>query len=73
MLNPRLHHEAKAGSLLAIVELKWLLAGHGLYVHVERLQNDPEYARRVLDAAAALPGAALHGAIERVRLALQPV
>jgi hypothetical protein len=43
---------ADTGCLLEIVELKWLLAGHGLRIHVEQLLQDPEYARRTLDCAA---------------------
>jgi len=41
----------KTMALVEIVELKWLLAGMGLRLHVERLQSDPEYARRVLEVA----------------------
>ncbi len=61
-------------ALVEIVELKWLLAGEGLHLHVERLQNDPEYARRILALAAASPNQALRAAAERVRqgLALDP-
>ena len=39
--------------LVEIIELKWLLAGEGIHIHVERLQNDPAYACRALDTAAA--------------------
>ena len=56
--------------LVEIIELKWLLRGHGVHVHVERLQSDPEYARQTLDAAAAMPNAALRSAAERLRLCL---
>lgn len=52
--------------LVAIIELKWLLTGHGIHVHVEQLQNDPEYARRLLDRAAATPNAALREAAARL-------
>jgi hypothetical protein len=37
--------------LVDIVRLKWMLAGEGLHVHVERLQNDPGYAHECLCAA----------------------
>ncbi len=37
--------------LVDIVELKWMLAGEGLHVHVEKLQSDPGYARECLLAA----------------------
>jgi hypothetical protein len=35
-----------------IVGLKWLMAGEGVHVHVERLQADPAYARECLARAA---------------------
>ncbi|KPF60841.1 hypothetical protein D621_01810 [beta proteobacterium AAP51] len=56
--------------LVEIIELKWLLRGHGVHVHVERLQSDREYARETLDAAAALPNAALRAAAQRLRVCL---
>lgn len=54
-------------ALVEIVELKWLLAGEGLHLHVERLQSDPEYARRILDLAATSKNPALRLAAARVR------
>ncbi len=45
--------------LVKIIELKWLLAGEGIHIHVERLQKDTAYARRALDEAAASPSPAL--------------
>ncbi len=60
-----------AGCLVEIVELKWLLRGYGVDVHVERLQSDAEYARRTLDHAAATPNAALREAAVRLRRCLQ--
>jgi hypothetical protein len=63
-VNPR--HTATT-CLVEIVELKWLLTGHGVHLHVERLQTDPEYARRTLDRADALPNAALQRAALRLR------
>lgn len=56
--------------LVQIVELKWLLAGHGVHLHVERLQTDAGYARATLDRAAATPSAALRAAAARLRQAL---
>lgn len=53
--------------LVAIIELKWLLRGHGVDVHVERLQGDAEYARRMLDHADAMPNKALREAAARLR------
>jgi hypothetical protein len=43
--------EQSALRLVDIVELKWMLAGEGVHVHVERLQSDPDYARECLMAA----------------------
>ena len=43
--------ERDALRLVDIVELKWMLAGEGLHVHVEKLQSDPGYARECLLAA----------------------
>lgn len=43
--------EHAALTLVEIVELKWMLAGEGLHVHVEKLQSDPGYARECLLAA----------------------
>lgn len=56
--------------LVEIIELKWLLRGHGVDVHVERLQSDAEYARRMLDHAAATPNKALRETAARLRLCL---
>ena len=67
-MNTLVH--APSAHLVEIVELKWLLRGHGIHVHVERLQSDPEYARRTLDAAAAAPSAALREAAARLRRCL---
>lgn len=58
---------ASALLLVEIIELKWLLAGHGIRLHVERLQTDPEYARRLLAQALVTPNAALRAAAERLR------
>jgi hypothetical protein len=54
-------------ALVEIVELKWLLAGEGLRLHVERLQSDPEYARRILAAAETSKNEALRAVAVRVR------
>lgn len=56
--------------LVEIIELKWLLRGYGVDVHVERLQSDAEYARRTLDHAASTPNAALREAASRLRRCL---
>jgi hypothetical protein len=43
--------QKNALQLVDIVDLKWMLAGEGLHVHVERLQSDPGYAHECLLAA----------------------
>jgi hypothetical protein len=57
--------------LVDIVDFKWLMAGAGHHVHVERLQQDPEYAARCLAAAEDAPVPALRAAAQRLRTALQ--
>ena len=69
-MNPVPVSQPSRSCLVEIIELKWLLTGHGVHVHVERLQNDPEYARRTLDRAATAPNAALREAAARLRLCL---
>lgn len=44
--------DRQALTLVHIVDLKWLLAGEGRHVHVERLQRDPVYAAECLQWAA---------------------
>ena len=71
MLNPALPVPLPAAPcLVEIIELKWLLAGHGLRIHVEQLQRDPEYARRTLDCAAGLANPVLREVAARLRLHL---
>jgi len=54
--------ERQALELVDIIEFKWLMAGAGVRVHVERLQADPEYARACLARAAESPEAAVREA-----------
>lgn len=69
-MTPPSSGSAARSTLVAIIEFKWLLAGHGIHMHVEQLQNDPEYARRLLDRAAAAPSAVLREAAGRLRRSL---
>ncbi|MBI5717463.1 MAG: hypothetical protein HZC37_07230 [Burkholderiales bacterium] len=66
-MNALSHRETDALALVEIIDLKWLLAGEGLHLHVERLQKDPAYARGVLAAAAASKNPALREVALRVR------
>ena len=56
--------------LVDIVELKWMLAGEGLHVHVEKLQSDPVYARECLLAAERSGNATLRQVATRLRAQL---
>ena len=69
-MNAITHGDTAAPFLVDIIELKWLLAGQGVRVHVEKLQADREYARHLLDNAAATPNAAMRDAVCRVRRGL---
>ena len=53
--------------LVEIIELKWLLAGEGIHIHVERLQADPAYAGRALNEAAASASPTLRATALRLR------
>ncbi len=53
--------------LVEIVELKWLLAGEGLHIHVERLQSDPSYARDCLCAAERSDNATVRQVAQKLR------
>ncbi len=66
-VNTLTHPTADSGCLLEIIELKWLLAGHGMRIHVEQLLHDPEYARHTLDCAASTSNPVLCEVAARVR------
>jgi hypothetical protein len=58
-------------ALVEIIELKWLMVGEGLRVHVERLQADPCYAQQILAMAEASSHSALRRLACRLRAKLQ--
>lgn len=58
--------------LVEIIELKWLLAGEGIHIHVERLQRDAGYALRALDQASASASPTLRAIALRLRGRLPP-
>ena len=62
--------EAELLPLVAVIELKWLAAGIGQHLHVERMQHDAVYARAVLDAAESGSSAPLRRAAARLRVTL---
>lgn len=47
--------EAQAVRLVDIIDFKWLMAGLGHGVHVERMQSDAAYARQCLLCGARSP------------------
>ena len=59
--------------LIDIINLKWLLAGQGLRIHVERLQSDPLYAAECLSQAAHSPNEATRRLAKRLTASLPPV
>ena len=63
--------EPDAVALVEIIELKWLMAGEGLRVHVERLQAEPAYALQTLDLAETSSQTALRLLAGRLRSKLQ--
>lgn len=58
-------------ALVEIIELKWLMAGEGLRLHVERLQADPAYAHETLALAEASAHTSLRRLAGRMRTKLQ--
>lgn len=52
--------------LVEIIDFKWLMAGDGHRVHVERLQADRSYAAQCLAQGAASPMPALRDAAQRL-------
>ena len=56
--------------LVEIIDFKWLMAGAGHRVHVERLQADRAYAGQCLALGAASPTPALRDAAQRLATTL---
>jgi hypothetical protein len=69
-MNASTESENRALRLVDIVELKWMLAGEGLHVHVERLQSDPAYARECLLAAERSGNPTVRQVASRLRMRL---
>lgn len=53
--------------LVAVIELKWLAAGVGQHLRVERMQHDRAYALAMLEAAVASGQPTLQRAAARLR------
>lgn len=58
-------------TLVEIIELKWLLAGEGFRLHVERLQTDGDYAREALHRADLSANPAVRESAARLRARLK--
>jgi hypothetical protein len=72
MHNPTVtDSRADPGHLVEIIELKWLYGAYGVRVHVEQMQHDREYARQLLDKAAAMTDLALRQVACRLRQSLE--
>jgi len=65
-MNAAIATEHRALSLVEIIDFKWLMAGDGHHVHVERLQADPAYATACLALAAASRIDALRSTAKRL-------
>jgi len=59
--------ESSALELVDIIEFKWLMAGEGHRIHVERLQTDIDYARQCLSLAAQSAEPALREVAQRLQ------
>ena len=70
-MNVSTSPEQRALNLVDIVELKWMLAGEGLHLHVEKVQSDPCYARECLCAAERSQNATVRQAATRLRALLE--
>ncbi len=60
-------HPTQMPPLVEIIELKWLLAGEGVYIHVERLMSDADYASQALARAAASTSPTLRAVAARLQ------
>ena len=58
--------------LVESVQLKWLLAGTGVRLHVERLISDPAYAKEALQEAEACDNPTVREVGRRMRCQLVP-
>lgn len=59
--------DASSGvSLLAAVDFKWLMTGHGWWVDPARFHADPSYAATMLDLAISSPSSALRECAARL-------
>ena len=64
------HHTAAPPELVEFVDFKWLMAGQGHPIDLDRLQAEPAYTRGCLALAGGSTSATLRRAAERLALAL---
>jgi hypothetical protein len=69
-MNAVTHPSPQTFSLMEVIQLKWMLAGEGVHLHVERLMADPVYADQALQRAAASTSPTLRAMALRLRLRL---
>jgi len=65
-MNAETQGSRAALELVDVIDLKWLFANEGVFLHVERLQHDPEYARELLARASASGNPELRAAAARL-------
>ncbi|MBG6081367.1 hypothetical protein [Rubrivivax gelatinosus] len=65
-MNAETQGSRGALELVDVIDLKWLFANEGVFLHVERLQHDADYARDLLARAAASGNAELRAAAARL-------
>jgi len=64
------HHPAAAPELVEFVDFKWLMAGEGHPIDLDRLQAEPAYTRGCLALAGGSTSATLRRAADRLAHAL---
>jgi hypothetical protein len=64
------HHDAASPELVEFVDFKWLMAGEGHPIDLDRLQSEPAYTRGCLALAGGSTSVTLRRAAERLARAL---
>ena len=69
-MRPSFSPDPRGHGLIDIIDFKWLMAGDGHRVHVERLQDDAAYANACLALGAASHIPALRASAKRLACVL---
>ena len=69
-MRPTLSSDPQGNGLVDIIDFKWLMAGDGHRVKVDRLQDDPAYASACLALGAASHIPALRASSRRLAAVL---